>query len=408
MNHGWTRQQQSIREHYRGVGETLVRPSVTSRDRDLEFDRELWRELGKSGLFGVHMPSEYGGRGLGIWEFAAALEGFAEGCQDMGVLVSFVAQVGLVQAALVSYGTSEQKARWLPGLLRGDKVGCFAITEPECGSDVRGLRLKARHSGPGYRIDGRKWNITNAPVADLCLTFARLEGIGERDITCFVLDTDKPGLRRSEPFELLGNRGTPIGAIDFDNVEVDEQAVLGDKGAGLDVLYFGFLVERILSGLIVTGCMAPLVNDCVSYSRSRKAFGVSIGDNQYVQGHIVDIYSRLELLRSVLFRALGALDRGEDCSRLASIIKICASESLHQACLNAMKIHGNYGYRRDHYFERLLRDSIGLFFAGGTIEVHKHVIWTNLLSEHKGDVTEKDGLNLMAYQRKTEAREEIA
>ncbi|MET1077518.1 MAG: acyl-CoA dehydrogenase family protein [Pseudomonas sp.] len=397
----WSEHQRAIRARYQTVGHELVRPTAGQRDSSLSFDRELWRNLARSGLFGVHMPTAYGGQGLGIWEFAAALDGFAEGCQDMGILVSFVAQVALVQAGLLSYGSEAQCQRWLPDLISGEKIGCFAITEATCGSDVRALKLSASYAATGYVLQGQKWNITNAPVADLCMTFARLEGAGAQAITCFMTETDKPGITQSAAFELLGNRGTPIGSIDFEHAALDLDSVIGGEGQGLRVLYFGFLVERVLTGLIVTGCVQPLIDECIAYSSKRLAFGKPISDNQYVQGHIVQIYTQLELLRSVLLRGLSALERGEDCSKLASIIKILASEALHDACLTAMKIHGNYGYRRDHYFERLLRDSIGLFFAGGTIEIHKHVIWTNLLAEAQDRSKEKTDLRLDAYQART-------
>ncbi|MEO4045566.1 acyl-CoA dehydrogenase family protein [Pseudomonas sp. CAU 1711] len=391
----WNQEQQAIREHYLRVGRELVRPTSALRDRELGFDRELWLALGSSGLFGVHMPKQYGGQGLGVWEFSAALEGFSEGCQDMGVLVSFVAQVALVQAALLSYGSAEQLQRWLPPLISGEKIGCFAITEQGCGSDVRSLKLAARRDGSGYRLNGMKWNITNAPVADICMTFARLED-GET-ISCFITETAKPGLVQSAPFELMGNRGTPIGSLSFDEVALDADSLVGSEGQGLRVLYFGFLVERIFTGVSIVGCMQPVIDECLQYSLKREAFGRPISDNQYVQGHIVQAYTQLELLRSVVSRGLTELESGRDCSTLASIIKVLASEAMHEACLNAMRIHGNYGYRRDHHYERLLRDSIGLFFAGGTSEIHKTVIWANLVAEAQQRSKDKDDLRLDAY-----------
>lgn len=397
MNGIWNQQQQDIRAHYLAVGRQLVRPTSAQRDQELGFDRELWSALGSSGLFGVHMPKQYGGQGLGIWEFSAALEGFSEGCQDMGVLVSFVAQVALVQAALISYGTEEQLQRWLPPLISGEKIGCFAITEQGCGSDVRSLKLAARRDGSGYRLNGMKWNITNAPVADICMTFARLEEAGANAISCFITETAKPGLVQSTPFELMGNRGTPIGSLSFDEVALDADSLVGAEGQGLRVLYFGFLVERIFTGVSIVGCMQPVIDECLQYSLKREAFGRPISDNQYVQGHIVQAYTQLELLRSVVGRGLTELEQGRDCSTLASIIKMLASEAMHEACLNAMRIHGNYGYRRDFHFERLLRDSIGLFFAGGTSEIHKTVIWANLVAEAQNRSKAKDDLRLNAY-----------
>ena len=397
MNGIWNEQQQDIRAHYLAVGRELVRPTSAQRDQELGFDRELWQVLGSSGLFGVHMPKQYGGQGLGVWEFSAALEGFSEGCQDMGVLVSFVAQVALVQAALISYGSEEQLQRWLPPLISGEKIGCFAITEQGCGSDVRSLKLAARRDGSGYRLNGMKWNITNAPVADICMTFARLEEAGANATSCFITETAKPGLVQSAPFELMGNRGTPIGSLSFDEVALDADSLVGAEGQGLRVLYFGFLVERIFTGVSIVGCMQPVIDECLQYSLKREAFGKPISDNQYVQGHIVQAYTQLELLRSVVSRGLTELEQGRDCSTLASIIKMLASEAMHEACLNAMRIHGNYGYRRDFHFERLLRDSIGLFFAGGTSEIHKTVIWANLVAEAQNRSKAKDDLRLNAY-----------
>ncbi len=402
MNSTWNEQQQAIRAHYLEVARELVRPTSALRDQQLGFDRELWQALGRSGLFGVHMPKQYGGQGLGIWEFSAALEGFSEGCQDMGVLVSFVAQVALVQSALLSYGSQEQLQKWLPPLVSGDKIGCFAITEQGCGSDVRSLKLAARRDGSGYRLNGLKWNITNAPVADICMTFARLDEAGANAISCFITETAKSGLTQSAPFELMGNRGTPIGSLNFDQVALDADSLIGAEGQGLRVLYFGFLVERIFTGVVVSGCMQPLIGECLQYSLKRQAFGRPISDNQYVQGHIVQAYTQLELLRGVMVRGLTELEQGRDCSTLASIIKMLASEALHETCLNAMRIHGNYGYRRDNYYERLLRDSIGLFFAGGTSEIHKHVIWTNLVAEAQDGSKTKDDLRLDAYTRESE------
>ena len=397
MNGIWNEQQQDIRAHYLAVGRELVRPTSAQRDQELGFDRELWQVLGSSGLFGVHMPKQYGGQGLGVWEFSAALEGFSEGCQDMGVLVSFVAQVALVQAALLSYGSETQLQRWLPPLISGEKIGCFAITEQGCGSDVRSLKLAASRDGAGYRLNGMKWNITNAPVADICMTFARLEEAGPNAISCFITETAAPGLVQSAPFELMGNRGTPIGSLTFNDVALDADSLVGSEGQGLRVLYFGFLVERIFTGVSIVGCMQPVIDECLQYSLKREAFGRPISDNQYVQGHIVQAYTQLELLRSVVVRGLAALEQGRDCSTLASIIKMLASEAMHEACLNAMRIHGNYGYRRDFHFERLLRDSIGLFFAGGTSEIHKTVIWANLVAEAQNRSKAKDDLRLDAY-----------
>src|SRR5690606_12652351 len=164
-----------------------------------------------------------------------------------------------------------------------------------------------------------------------------------------------------------------------------------------------FLVERVLTGLVITGCMEPLVEDCMRYSQERLAFGRPIGDNQYIQGQVDDMYCQIEVLGSVLLGAMDSMEEGTGCSSLASLVKMIATQSLHEACLNAIRIHGNSGYRRDQYCERLLRDSIGVFFAGGTIEIHRHVIWTNLVQEYQRGSDQRAGLNLGVYQNQATA-----
>ena len=381
----WNKEQLALKQRYFEVGRDLVRPSAAHRDESVTFDKALWKQVGSTGLLGLSMPVQFGGSGLSITDFSAALEGFAEGCQDMGVLVTFVAQVALVQSSLVSYGTKEQCETWLPSLISGEKLACFAITEKGCGSDVRAIKTEVTKTESGYVLNGKKWNITNAPVADICMTFAKIKDKKEKAISCFVIETNQEGVKQSEPFSLMGNRGTPIGALDFTDVELSDKNRVSVEENGLSVLYFSFLIARILTGVLVSGCIRPLVKECTQYSQERKAFGKAIGDNQYVQQYIVEIESKLELLSGVIFKALNFIEQGRDCSKLASIIKMYSSEIFHESSLSAMRVLGNYGYRRENYYERLLRDAIGLLFAGGTTEIHKRVIWDSLLSEYKND-----------------------
>jgi len=390
----WNAEQQSLKSKYYNVGYDIVRPSAAERDAKINFDRVLWKKVGDTGLFGLCMPEEYGGAGLGIAEFGAALEGFAAGCQDMGVLVTLVAQVALVQSALVNYGTKEQCETWLPELISGEKLACFAITEKGCGSDVRSITTHVDRTENGYVLNGKKWNITNAPVADICMTFGKVVGKKEKSIACFIFETNNESIKQSKPFDLMGNRGTPIGEIDFENVQLATNNRVGKEDDGLAVLYFSFLVERVLTGILVSGCITPLIQESLEYSLERKAFGKSIGDNQYVQQYVVDIETKLELLKGVIFRALHALEKGKDCSKLASIVKMYSAEIFHESSLSAMRVMGNYGYRRDNYYERLLRDAIGLLFAGGTAEIHKRVIWDSMVKESKNENTKRENLKL--------------
>ncbi|MFT4776905.1 MAG: isovaleryl-CoA dehydrogenase [Oleispira sp.] len=401
----WNTEQLNLKSKYYTVGHEIVRPSAAQRDAKINFDRALWKRVGNTGLFGICMPEEYGGAGLGIADFGAALEGFSAGCQDMGILVTLVAQVALVQSALVNYGTKEQCQTWLPELISGEKLACFAITEKGCGSDVRAITTHVDRTDNGYILNGKKWNITNAPVADICMTFGKVVGKKEKSIACFIFNTHSEGIEQSKPFDLMGNRGTPIGAIDFENVSLMNENRIGREEDGLSVLYFSFLVERILTGILVSGCIAPLIKESLEYSQKRHAFGKAIGDNQYVQQYIVDIESKLELLKGVIFRALSALEKGKDCSKLASIVKMFSAEIFHESSLSAMRVMGNYGYRRENYYERLLRDAIGLLFAGGTAEIHKRVIWDSMVKEFNNENNKRENLKINWNNTVQEAKE---
>ena len=374
-----TRRQEQLREEYCAAGRKLVRGTAAARDAGQTFERSLWRQVAETGLFGLHLPEPFGGRGWSIAETAAAFEGFAEGCEDTGFLVSLVSHVGLVATVLHVFGTETQQRRWLPGLIDGSLIGCFAITEKDCGSDVRAMELAAHpDGGGGWRLAGGKWCITNAPVADVAITFARLHGRAGRPVCAFIADLHQPGLTKSAPLDLMGNRTTPVGELVFSDYPAAAGTLMGAAGRGLRVLEFAFIVERILTGIGIAGCLETLISLCLVRTRQRRAFGRPIGDYQHVQEHVVEMAAGRELVRSAAWRALHALARGEDCSLLASVVKLTAAEVFHKAATAALRIHGNHGYRRGGTIERFCRDSAGILLAGGTSEVHKTIIWRRL------------------------------
>jgi alkylation response protein AidB-like acyl-CoA dehydrogenase len=332
-----------------------------------------------TGLFGLHLPTRFGGKGWSMADAAAAFEGFAAGCEDIGFLVAIVSHMGLVQSVLQTFGTEQQQRHWLPGLIDGSLIGCFAITEQSGGSDVRAMKLAAHpDNAGGWRLEGAKWSVTNASAADLGITFARLQHRAGKPVTAFLADLRRPGVTASPPFDLMGNRTTPVGELVFRDYPVSTDEVIGEAGRGLRVLDFAFVLERILTGIGIAGCLDSLIDCCLARAEERKAFGRAIGDNQYIQGHIVEMYADRELVRSAAWRALDSLVREQDCAALASVVKMTAAEAFHRATLGALRIHGNHGYRRGSTIERLCRDAPGLLLAGGTSEIHKTIIWRNL------------------------------
>jgi alkylation response protein AidB-like acyl-CoA dehydrogenase len=249
---------------------------------------------------------------------------------------------------------------------------------------VRAIRLSATpDAGGSWRLNGTKWNITNAPVADVCLTFARLTNRLSKPVGAFLTDLRTPGVTRSEPFDLMGHRTTPIGALTYENHHVPGENVLGDPRHGLRILDFAFGVERVLTGIGIASCLEAVIDECLRYVHGREAFGHPIGDYQYVQGHIVEMVTGMELLRGASWRAMDALLRGDDGSLLASVVKLHAAETFHRATVNAVRIFGNHGYRRGSLIERFCRDGVGILLAGGTAEIHKNIIWRKLRQRRK-------------------------
>lgn len=380
----WNTKQLALREKFRIEAAALVRPGAGARDRCGSFDRGVWQALADTGFFRIHTPIEFGGDGGSVADFAAALEGFTEGGDDFGFVVAVIAQVGLFQGALAKYGSEDQKRQWLPRLADGSSIGCFAITESHAGSDVLRIKTQGRLAGDGLiRISGMKWNVTNAPIADVCLVFGRIPELGEKDITAFIAEVKGPHVKRSDALDLMGNRGTPTGHITFDDFSVPERNVLGGLGHGIDVLYYGFLMERVFGGLALAAYMKPIIDDCLDYSVERRAFGKPIGDFQHIQNRIVRMRVNHDLLASLSYRAVAAISANSDCTVEASIIKMFGADALVECTLDAIKVFGNYGYRRERSFERKCREAIGTTIAGGTAEVHKMIIWREMVQERE-------------------------
>jgi alkylation response protein AidB-like acyl-CoA dehydrogenase len=396
----WNASQLELRERYRREAVRLVSPGAAQRDRTASFDRGVWEALADTGFFRIHVPAEYGGDGLALADFAAALDGFTEGCEDFGFIIALIAQVGLFQGALAKYGSEEQKRRWLPRLMDGSCIGCFAITEPHAGSDV--LRIKTRGrmaAADAIYLSGDKWNVTNAPVADVCLVFGRIPELGDRDITAFIAETGRDGVRRSAPLDLMGNRGTPTGHLTFENYRLSAGDVLGGLGNGIEVLYYAFLMERVLGGVALAAYMKPIIRECVVYALEREAFGRKIGEFQHIQERIVRMQVHHDLLASLAQRAVAAISADRDCTIEASIVKMFGADALVECATDAIKIFGNYGYRRERSFERKCREALGATIAGGTAEVHKTIIWKEIVQRHQ-----ERGVAGPAHPKATDAR----
>lgn len=368
---------QSRWAEYERFGREVVAPRAAQQYDHHSFDRVAWKGLASLGFWRIAVPTAYGGDG-GTWrDFADALQSLARTATDLGFLLSLIAHAGLLRGVL-KFGTEAQKRRLVRQLI-GGAVGATAITEPSGGSDISGIKTAAVADASGYRLTGLKQHITNAPVADLSLVVGRIPALGSRDITLFVLDLHAKGVSRGEPEVMSGNRTSPTGALMFDDVELGADAVLGEPGDGLAVLYNIISFDRVLYGLIAAAWLEPMLEDGIKFAHERRAFKAQLIDHEYVQGRITDMMVTIETTRAVSLRALDALiaDR-PDANLRCSMAKLVGTEGLVAATRNAMCLLGHRGYM-DGVVSRAVHDALGTLIAGGTSEMQRKNILNQML-----------------------------
>ncbi|SMD20159.1 acyl-CoA dehydrogenase family protein [Kibdelosporangium aridum] len=378
MRTTWTKEQQARRERFRVFGAERVAPGTSDRDRSGAFHHESWKLLAEEGFWTAHLPAEYGGEGGTLWDFLAGLEGLALGADDSGFVLSAVAHAGLVHV-LLEHGTPEQKARLLPALTSG-ALGATAATEPTGGSHVAAVHTRAEQNGAGnWLLSGQKAHITNAPEADVMLVVGRLDGIGKRDITLFVMERGRRGLTTGKHEDLLGQRTSPTGPIFMDNVTVTRDDIVGEPGNGLATLYSFLAFDRLMYGIVVASQLEALLPTTVERASRRQAFGTSIGNHEYIQDKIVVMRMTIESARHLAYAAADALiRRADNYSALASCAKLAASEGAVSSAVELVQIFGHMGYDRTQGVERHLRDAVAIRIAGGTTEMQKKNIYKDI------------------------------
>jgi alkylation response protein AidB-like acyl-CoA dehydrogenase len=382
MDFSLTEEQQLLRETIVRFSQKELNVDVTERDREHRFPRDLWLKCGDMRLQGLPVPEEYGGSGLDPLSTAIALEALGYGCKDGGLVFSICAHLLSCVVPIWRHGTEEQKRRFLPRLCDGNLIGVHAMTEPNSGSDAFALSTKAERQGDGYRINGSKTFISNGPIADVVIVFAVTDAKKgyHGGVSAFIVEKGVPGFRSSQPFDKMGIRTAPLGELIFEDVSVSEDAVLGGIGAGSAIFTHAMDWERTCLFASHVGAMERLLEISLGYARSRTQFGQTIGKFQAIAHRIADLKVHLEAARLLVYRAASRLDRARNVSLDASIAKLFVSESLLQAALAAVQIHGGYGYMAEFEVERALRDAIGCTIYSGTSEMQRNIIsrWLGL------------------------------
>jgi hypothetical protein len=355
---------------------------VAERDRAGTFAREAFRKCGEMGLLGLPVPEELGGAGADPLSCALALEALGYGCTDGGLVFSLCAHVLACVVPVWRHGSPEQQRRYLQRLCSGSLVGAHAITEPGSGSDTFSMRMKAVREDGGWRLTGTKTFVSNGPAADLVVTFA----VTDPDkgfhggLTAFLVERGTPGFSVGQQFEKMGLRTSPVGELVFDDVRLDDGAVLGTVGGGAHVFGTAMDWERALLVAAHVGTIERLLETTVSYARTRQQFGQSIGKFQAVSHKVADMKVQLEAARLLCYRTASRLTTSRSISLDASITKLFVSETLVRTAMDAVQLHGGYGYTAEYEVERALRDAVGSTLYSGTSEMQRSIIarWLGL------------------------------
>ncbi len=345
-----------IRESARSFADKEIAPRAAAIDRENLFPRDLWPKMGALGLHGITAPEEYGGLGLGYLQDCVAMEEVSRASGSVGL--SYGAHSNLCVNQLVRNGNAEQKARCLPKLISGEHVGGLAMSEPNAGSDVVSMTTRAERKGDRWIINGTKMWITNGPVAETLIVYAKTDpAAGARGITAFLVERGFKGFSHGPKLDKLGMRGSVTSELVFSGCEVPEENVLGRLGKGVNVLMSGLDYERVVLSAGPLGLMAAALEVVLPYVHERKQFGQPIGEFQLVQGKLADMYVTMNAARAYVYAVARACDRGETTREDAAGAILYAAERATWMALETIQCLGGNGYINDYPTGRLLLDA---------------------------------------------------
>jgi butyryl-CoA dehydrogenase len=366
-------EQRLIEETAREFTDQEIAPRARHSDRTARFDLELARRLGDMGYLGAPVAEEYGGRSLDYTSYALIVEQVGRGDSAMRTVVSV--QTSLVCGSIERWGTEEQKQRWLPRLCAGEAFGCFALTEPDAGSDPASMRARAEKIDGGWRISGQKMWISLGNVAEVALLFAQSDPErAHRGICCFLVPTDSDGFSAQEVHGKLGLRASDTAALSLDAVEVPDDALLGEVGDGFKIAMSALDSGRYSVAAGCVGICQGCLDASVAYAGERRQFGVPIASFQLVQEMIAEIVVRTDAARLLVRRAGILKDAGKPSTTETSVAKLYATESAVECANLAIQVHGGSGYVDDHPVERYLRDARVTTLYEGTSQIQKLII----------------------------------
>ena len=368
----------ALRDVVHAWAQERVKPMAAQVDVDNLFPSALWKEMGDLGLLGVTVPEEFGGAGMSYLAHTVAVEEIARA--SASVSLSYGAHSNLCVNQIKLNGTADQKAKYLPKLVSGDHVGALAMSEAGAGSDVVSMSLRAEKRNDHYRLNGNKYWITNGPEADTLIVYAKSDpDAGAKGITAFLIEKDMVGFSTSPHFEKLGMRGSNTAELNFDDVRVPFENVLGEEGKGVRVLMSGLDYERVVLAGIGLGIIAACLDEIMPYLSTRKQFGQPIGNFQLMQGKIADMYTAMNSARAYVYEVARSCDKGTVTRQDAAACCLYASEQAMVQAHQAVQAMGGAGFMADAPVARLFRDAKLMEIGAGTSEIRRMLIGREMM-----------------------------